>query len=117
MRRTNKYIKALKIFPDYQHNSNEELYSKLIAGGYYWDPNISQWIYTPGEQNDSASTQIRVRVWFDKNQVQGVADLIVELLADQSFRLVDKSEVYTCRPPKGNDGRVYLTFTNESWRT
>ncbi len=67
MRRTTKYLRGLEALPSFQHSSNEELYKELIDSGYYWDANISRWIYTPGEQNDSASTQIKIRVWFDKN--------------------------------------------------
>lgn len=111
MRRTTKYLRALEVFPDHQHDSNDDLYQKLIESNYYWDANVSRWMYTPGEKNDSASTQIKIRIWFDKNQVKEISELVVELLNNQGLRLIEQSEVYRCRPPKGNDGRIYLTFT------
>lgn len=109
-RRTLKYTRALEIDSEFTHLSRDELYSHLQDKGYYWDSNMSRWVYTPGEQNDPASQLIKIRVWYDKNQVKEVADKIIEALTDMGLRSVETSSIYPCRPPKGNDGRIYLTF-------
>lgn len=108
--RTLKYTRALEIDSEFTHLSSDELYNHLQDKGCYWDSNISRWVYTPGEQNDPASQLIKIRVMFDKNQVKEVADKITELLTDFGYRFVESSSIYPCRPPKGNDGRIYLTF-------
>jgi len=110
IRRTLKYTRALEIDAQFTHLSSEELYSHLQNQGYYWDSNMSQWVYTPNEENEPASQFIRIRVMFDKNQVQSVADKVTELMTDVGYRSVERSSIYPCRPPKGNDGRIYLTF-------
>jgi hypothetical protein len=108
--RTLKYTRALEIDSEFTHLSSDELCNHLQDKGCYWDSNISRWVYTPGEQNDPASQLIKIRVMFDKNQVKEVADKITELLTDFGYRFVESSSIYPCRPPKGNDGRIYLTF-------
>ncbi len=65
-RRTLKYTRALEIESEFTHLSSNELYNYLQNKGYFWDSNMSRWVYTPGEQNDPASQLIKIRVWYDK---------------------------------------------------
>lgn len=109
-RRTLKYTRALEIESEFTHLSSNELYSYLQDKGYFWDSNMSRWVYTPGEQNDPASQLIKIRVWYDRNQVKDVVEKLTELMTDVGFRSVESSSIYPCRPPKANDGRIYLTF-------
>ncbi len=109
IRRTRKYIEAchLKNLP---HSTSSELYQKLIDMDYYWDANMGRWIFAPGQKNDPPSQQIKIRVWADKNRVQDLADEVIEALAEQGFRCIEKSTLYPCRPPKANEARIYLVF-------
>lgn len=109
-RRTLKYTRALEIDSEFTHLSSDELYNHLQDKGYYWDSNMSRWVYTPDQQNDLPSQLIQIRVTFDKNQVKEVADKVIEALTDMGFRSVKASVIYPCRPPEANDGRIYLTF-------
>ena len=110
IKRTRKYLKALESAPDFSHQTSDELYEYLIAQGYYWDANCGLWIQAADQNNDPPSTQIKVRLWADKSQVEGIAEKAIEALTDQGFRFIEKSIPYPCRPPKANDARVYLTF-------
>lgn len=112
-RQTLKYKRALEIIPEFPHQTSDELYIHLTDEGYYWDSNMQRWIYSASQQNDPPSNTIKVRVWFDKNQVQNVTDKLTELMEDEGYRLIEKSALYPCRPPKANDGRIYLIFDRQ----
>lgn len=110
IKRTRKYLKALEVSADFSHGTSDELYQHMIAQGYYWDENCGLWIQGADQKNDPPSTQIKVRLWADKNQVENISNKVIEAVTDQGFRFIEKSIPYPCRPPKANDARVYLTF-------
>lgn len=111
MKRTKKYVTALEI-ATLDHNSQDELYSKLNGLGYYWNAVSGKW-----ERDDTlpdpASDLFRVRLWADKEKVEEFAEVVSQLLRQSGYKLHDKSESYSCRPPKQNESRIYLTFTEE----
>jgi hypothetical protein len=110
IKQTRKYLKALEVSDDFFHHTSDELYQYLTVQGYYWDANCGLWIKAADQSNDPPSTQVKIRIWADKNQVIEIAEKAIEALTDQEFRFIEKSIPYPCRPPKANDARVYLTF-------
>ena len=110
IRQTRKYLEAKKITPNFKHESSAELYRHLEANGYYWESDTNSWYHLPEEKRSEASKVIRVRVLTDRNEVESVAETVADVLKSHGFKLLEKSEMYPCRPPKINDGRVYLTF-------
>ena len=51
---------------------------------------------------------MRIRVWADRELVEDWTDEIVRFLERAGWDMVDRSEVYVCRPPKQLEGRIYL---------
>jgi hypothetical protein len=112
MRRTAKYVvaegaaKILRL----EWGTAEELYELLKKEGYMWDSKTGRWLYLPEMAADEPSKLIKVRVWAELGAVEAAADTLVAALPHLGGELVDRSEIYPCRPPKQKEGRVYLTF-------
>lgn len=112
MRRTGKYVAAEAIAEEHDLNlwkSQDELYQILRDIGYMWDSKTGKWLFLPEMAADAPSPLIKMRVWADALIVDKVASEIVSQMKDKAT-LVDRSEIYPCRPPKQKEGRVYLTF-------
>lgn len=112
-KRTTKYIKALEQSEaqDFEHQSSDQLYEHLQEKGYYWDSNCQNWVFSPAEKNDPASSSVKIRVHFEKTQANDIANKVAELLESGGFKLLDKSKPYICKPPQSNDAMVYLNFS------
>ncbi|MEB3881948.1 hypothetical protein [Lyngbya sp. CCY1209] len=111
IRKTLKYKQAIAIAPDYPHQTQEELYEHLRGKSYFWDSKQGEWEFVNPEDSDPPSKTIRVRVMTGRDLIPHAVDAITDILEVDGFTLLDVSPVYPCRPPKANDGRVYLTFT------
>ncbi|MFM6194915.1 MAG: hypothetical protein ACKPEN_09935 [Planktothrix sp.] len=109
-RKTLKYVKALEIDSEFTHLSGDELYNHLQDKGYYWASSLSQWVYSPEEQNDPPSQVIKIRILHDKNQIKAVAERLTKLMINDGYRFVESSVVHPCYPPRANDSKIYLTF-------
>ncbi len=111
MKQTRKYVQAKErlTFP---HNSQEELYSELNRLGWYWQPKKQVW-----ERDDTpareANKLIKIRLWASGQQVDGIADLLIEASETIGLKLIEKSNPYPCRPPLQKESRVYLVFEQE----
>lgn len=90
----------------------EELYQALNSQGFYWNSKEKSWEKLD-EEADPPTELIRIRVWTDARFVEKVANECIESLAQKGMRLVEKSEVFKCRPPKQLEARIYLTFQKE----
>lgn len=109
VKQTKKYKTACEI-ATLNHQTQEELYSQLNQLGFYWESKKQRW-----ERNDQLADKpsevIRVRVWADTKKVEQAAAAVVEAMeADYGLKLLERSAPYSCRPPKQNDSRIYLTF-------
>ena len=52
---------------------------------------------------------MKIRLWASNETIEEYAELISQLLGENGYTVVDKSEPYPCRPPKQNESRVYLS--------
>jgi len=110
-RQTQKFIKAIAIVGNhFSNSSHESLYQLMNEQQYFWDSHLKEWILLPAELNDPATRLHRVRVWATTNQVETLARAIIENLTAQGYELEERSTIYPCRPPKGNESRIYLSF-------
>jgi len=89
-------------------DGSEGLYLLLQKLQYAWDGN--NWASLKDEPADPASQLIRIRVWADAEVVEDFSADIAKVIEGAGFGMVEKSPVYTCRPPKQLEGCVYLTF-------
>lgn len=76
----------------------EELYQALNSQGFYWNSKEKIWEHLDDEA-DPSTELIRVRIWTDARFVEKAANDCIEGLSKQGMRLVEKSDVFTCRPP------------------
>ncbi|MGL4375985.1 MAG: hypothetical protein ACRCT1_06070 [Microcoleaceae cyanobacterium] len=110
-KQTEKFVKAVAIAGTrFRNTSHEALYQLMSEAQYYWDSRSRTWVHTPSESNDPPTTLHRVRVWAAKGEVESLATAIIQSLTAQGYRLDERSAVYPCRPPKGNEARIYLSF-------
>lgn len=110
-RQTEKFIKAVAIAGSrFRNTSHEALYQLMLEAQYYWDSRTKEWEQTPSEANDPPTQLHRVRVWAAKGEVESLATAIIQSLTAQGYQLDERSAVYPCRPPKGNEARIYLSF-------
>jgi hypothetical protein len=114
-KQTVKYSSACRIatelnIPLAEHQ--EQLYQSLNTSGYYWNSKEKVWEKLDAEA-DAPTELIRLRVWADARFVEQVADECVFAVAGKGMQLVERSEVYNCRPPKQLEARVYLSFMKE----
>lgn len=113
MKRTVKYVAAEAIAAKIGtsgFSGQDDLYVELMQHGYMWDSKTGKWLYLPEMKADAPSPLIKMRVWADMEVVEMVADTIASAMPHLGGELVDRSQVYPCRPPKQKEGRVYLTF-------
>lgn len=90
---------------------NDRDYFRLSEKGFQWDSHAGEWIDLTKEHADLPSPLVRIRVWAEKGKAAIVAEDVRQALADDGlYDLVERSEVYPCRPPKQLEERVYLTF-------
>lgn len=110
-KQTEKFVKAVAIAGSrFRNTSHEALYQLMSEAQYYWDSRSKEWILAPAESNDPPTQLHRVRVWAAKEQVENLASAIIESLTAQGYQLDERSATYPCRPPKGNEARIYLSF-------
>jgi hypothetical protein len=112
MRQTKKYVAAVETSKKSglrNWATQAGLYELLTCNGYMWDSKTGKWLFLPEMDADAPSPLIKVRVWADALAVDMVAREIVTEMGNY-LTLVERSEVYPCRPPKQKEGRVYLTF-------
>jgi hypothetical protein len=109
---TTKYKAALEVAKvEGLSASGEDLYKALADRLYFWNSDEQRWIVSNLEDAEPTSKVLRVRVWVDKKVVEDVSGDVVEAITQRlGMTLIEKSQVYICRPPKQLDGRVYLTF-------
>jgi len=110
IRSTRKYRKAKRIAPVFRHATNAQLYQHLIGRGYAWDKRQQEWVKVQAGDNNPPDKQIHIRVTTNHQQVDAIAETIAGWGENAGYRLISKSVVHLCRPPKANDGRVYLTL-------
>lgn len=110
-RQTEKFLKAVAIAGNrFRNTSHEVLYQMMSESNYYWDSRSKEWIYSYPDRNDPATQLHRVRVWAAREEVESLATAIIQSLTEQGYRLDERSAIYPCRPPKGNEARIYLSF-------
>lgn len=114
-RMTAKYRAAIttahnKRLPAKDTANQDELYELLQQNGYFWDSGSKQWDYHDPAQADPPTPLVMVRVWADLDHVEGYAQQVIAECSKKIGPLVEQSRVYPCRPPKQQEGRVYLKF-------
>lgn len=110
---TAKYSSALAVARKLKLSTsgNQEMtYHRLMDAGYFWNGKTQEWECLANEPAEVASPLLRVRVWASLETVQEQAKSIGGLMTTMGYQLVEMSPAYVCRPPKQNEGRVYLTF-------
>lgn len=111
MKRTKKYLAALEI-ATINHSNQEQLYKELNRLGFFWNAVQGKW-----ERDDRLpeppSETLKIRLWVSNEEIDEFSEVVTQLLRQNGYVLVDKSEAYLCRPPKQNESRVYLTFRRE----
>jgi hypothetical protein len=87
------------------------LYSVIEEHGHLWDSDAGEWIDLADEHADEPTPCLLVRVWADAEIVEEYADLIEQRITrNKMAKLIERSKVYLCRPPKQLEGRIYLRF-------
>lgn len=110
MKQTKKYVSAIAILT-YPHSSQDELYQELNRLGWFWDSKKQKWERNNSLKNDEETNLIRIRVWSGNSRIDHIVPLIIEAVSEIGLRLEEQSVPYVCRPPRGNESRVYLTFS------
>lgn len=110
MRQTRKYCSACEI-AILNHATQEDLYTELNRLGFFWDSKKQVW-----ERNDQLaeppSKLIKVRVWAATDQVERVAEAMIEAMMNYELKFLEGSAPFVCRPPKQNESRIYLLFSD-----
>lgn len=89
----------------------DTLYSVIEEHGHLWDSDAGEWIDLANQPSDEPTPCLLVRVWADAEIVEEYADLIeLKLTKSKRAKLIERSKVYFCRPPKQLEGRIYLRF-------
>lgn len=118
-KRTAKYVGAITTahnhnLPTLTTHTQEELYAQLQQAGFFWDSKIKKWEYHEPELADEPTPLVMIRVWGSGEVIEEAADDIVAAFNrhphTQNWRLTKRSPVYGCRPPKQQEGRIYLEF-------
>ncbi len=108
MKQTEKYSQASKVLT-FPHSSQDELYSELNRLGWFWDSKVKKW-----ERDDRPALEesklIKIRILASARKVEQAAELLIENSRNMGLGLLEKSEMYPCRPPNQNDARIYLSF-------
>jgi hypothetical protein len=112
VRQTRKLVTAISLYHDLglskSYDSQDELYSLLNECNHFWNSQEKRWV--DGGTPDPPTNAIWVRVMSDAKIVSEIASVVAEAIAPYEIDLIDRSDLYPCRPPKQNDARVYLTF-------
>ncbi|MDJ0509259.1 MAG: hypothetical protein QNJ64_08410 [Crocosphaera sp.] len=112
MRQTQKYVKATQILTT-NHSSQEQLYQELNRLGWWWNAKLKEW-----ERNEQLAEPpmegLKMRLWGNNEEIEDYADLIIQLLRENGYSIVDKSQPYLCRPPQQNKSRIYLHIINNN---
>jgi len=87
----------------------DEVYAVLNKAGFQWDSDQGKWIQLSAEPADPATELVMIRVWAETKEVDLAADRIIHNM-ERAYKLVERSEPYTCRPPKQLESRIYLKF-------
>lgn len=112
MKQTKKYTKACEIAtPTFSHETQESLYKELNRLGFFWDSQLQKW-ERDDRNADEPTDLIRVRVWAATDKVEQAAHCFIESAQEYGLKLQEQSETYQNRPPKQNESRIYLTFTD-----
>ena len=109
MKRTKKFIAAEKIALEIGLVIDDQIYDSLQFNNYFWDS--KQGIWFEGDEPDPPTNLLKIRVWADQKFVQSDAGRIIQALEKLGYKIGEKSDEYTCRPPKQLEARIYLTFT------
>jgi hypothetical protein len=89
----------------------ETLYELIEKNGHQWDSDQGAWIDLANEPAEDPTPLLMVRVWADAEIVEEYADLIeLKIIKSKQAKLIERSKVYLCRPPKQLEGRIYLKF-------
>jgi hypothetical protein len=112
MRRTQKYSKAIELLT-FPHNTQEELYLELNRLDFYWNSKTQQWV-RDDRLAEPPMLGVKIRIWASEEDIEYHSDLIIQILAENGYILVDKSKPYPCRPPKQNESRIYLHLHKNS---
>jgi len=110
---TAKYSRALgvaRLLKIEFTEDQESLYSKIQSNGWMWDSKAQIWMELAEEPADEPTEMIMLRVWTDAEITNEVADLVQGAMKFAGCRLLERSELYRCRPPKQLEGRIYLKF-------
>lgn len=62
------------------------------------------------KQSNQQPKLVEVRVWAATEDVEQVAELIIESAEEKGFRFIKKSPPLRNRPPKQHESRIHLTF-------
>lgn len=111
MKQTKKYTKACEI-ATLTHETQESLYQQLNELGFFWDSKLQQW-ERDDRIADPPTDLIRVRVWANTDKVEQAAQCLIESAQEYGLKFQEKTEPHKCRPPKQNESRIYLTFTDK----
>ena len=110
MKQTKKYSKACEI-ATLNHESQESLYKQLNELGFFWDSKLQKW-ERDDRIADPPTDLIRVRVWAATDRVEQAARCFIESAQEYGLKFQEQSGIYQNRPPKQNESRIYLTFTD-----
>ncbi len=109
MKRTRKFVAAEKIAFKIGLVIDDQIYENLQFNNYFWDS--KQGIWFEGDEPEPPTNLLKIRAWAEQKFVQSDANNIIQALETLGYRIEEKSEEYTCRPPKQLEARIYLTFT------
>ena len=110
MKQTKKYTKACEI-ATLNHETQDALYNQLNELGFFWDSKLQKW-ERDDRIADPPTDLIRIRVWAATDKVEQAAQCFIESAQQYDLKFQEKTEPYKCRPPKQNESRIYLTFTD-----
>lgn len=88
--------------------NQEALYDLLQQHGWFWDSKAGWWEHHDATEADAPTELIHIRVWADLATVASAADTVVQNIV--GCKLIERSKIYPCRPPKQLEGRIYLKF-------
>lgn len=90
--------------------NQEELYDTLQHAGWFWDSDAGCWEYHDATEADPPTPLVHIRVWAGLDSVKSAADVVIKTVTAKKLKLVERSKIYPCRPPKQLEGRIYLKF-------
>lgn len=112
MKKTQKYLKATEILT-VNHFTQQELYSELNRLGWWWNSKVKEWERNQ-ELADPPMEGVKIRLWSNSENIEDYTEEITQLLRDNGYKIIDKSNPYQCRPPKHSESRIYLTVLHSN---